>query len=490
MLHLWNALGMGILHALQVLLVRGLKIADGKLPPSRSVLLFSFYPRMWSAPYGKDASEWFFGDLPKYFPSDAPHYYAIWLTAWPREIWAKRRELRSFFLTQKALCLARYTGMTALASLFDPRWWILHVRFSRSWQRSLGLRFGVFDVGDMVCDELHRSLSSTEFFRDLLLVRAWERLTESLRVVAVLYRLEFQPFESAILYGTRGKTRTVAFQHSLFGKNYLPYHFAPGELNHASDRGSMPLADVILASGEAGRAVMLNNGCSPKSVEVCGPLRYRDFFRRFRQPGERRAEAGKRLGVDRAAKILVIATAVSRPDAEGLFEALGECADCLENMLVMFRSHPALPLEKEFAEIVGSRIGPSRYRFLSTIDNLYDAVLLADVVVMNNSTVAFEALVLGVVPIIFDTGSVFDPKAMESDEWAGMIASNAEQLGLVLRSAMEGGEGLASKRRQLLEQAGRWFDQPEKDPYPRFLEILRSHGVLDVSGSRSVMSTL
>ena len=487
-LHLWNALGIGILHALQLLLVRGLKIADGRLPRSRSVLLFSFYPRMWSAPYSEEPSEWFFGALPKYFSTHAPHSYAIWLTAWPREIWAKRSELRSFFLAQNVLWLAPFAGTKAIASLFDPKWWILHVRLSGWQQRSTGLRFGAFDASEMVCEELHRSLSSTEFSRDLLLFHAWKHLTSFLPVAAVLYRLEFQPFENAILYGTRGKTRAIAFQHSLFGKNYLPYHFVSGELGHSSDPGSMPLADVILASGEAGRTVMLKNGCRPESVEVCGPLRYRDFFRRFGQPRERHAEAGKRLGVDWGTKILVVATAVSRPDAEGLFEALGQCAGYLGNMVVMFRSHPALALEKEFKAIVGSRLGSSQYRLLASVEELYDALSLADIAVVNHSTVALEALVLGVLPVIFDSGAVFDPKALESDEWAGMIASNAEELSRVLETVADGREDLVVKKQELLRQAGRWFDQPEEDPYPRFLEALSRHGMLHSFRNDSVES--
>lgn len=486
--HLRNAVGVGILQILQQVMVRALRIADCQLPPSQSILLFSFYPRMWSAPYTDKASEWFFGPLPKFFPDQQPVYYSIWLTTRPWEIWARRRELRSFFRHQMALCLTRFAGLKAIASLFHPKWWFLHLRLSGMQRNDRSLRFTVFDVGYMVYEELHRSLSSPEFFRDLLLVHAWRNLSKALLVAAVLYRLEFQPFENAILYGVRNWARAVAFQHSLFGRNYLPYHFVPDELRYSCQAGAMPLADLNIMSGEFGRAVMLKNGCRPESVEVCGPLRYRTLLRRPNQRSGGNAEAYKRFGVEQTTKVLVVTTAVSRQDAEGLLVALRECAGFLKDTMIMFRSHPALPLEKQFAELARSCGGLSHYRILTSVEELYDALLLAKCAVVNNSTVAFEALVLGVVPVIFDTGSVFDPKALELDEWAGMIAANAEQLGLVLRSAMEGGEGLLSKRRQLLAQAERWFDQPEKDPYTRFLEILRSHGVLDVSASRSAMS--
>ena len=484
--HLRNALGVGILQALQRLMVRGLRISNCQLPSSQSVLLFSFYPRMWSSPYSEEASEWFFGLFPKFFPDQQPVHYSIWLTAWPWEIWERRRELRSFFRHQKAFCLTRFAGLRAIAGLFYPKWWLLHFRLSGMQRRNKSLRFAAFDVGSMVYEELHRSLSSSEFFRDLLLIRAWRNLSKSFSVAAVLYRLEFQPFENAILYGVRDRARTVGFQHSSFGRNYLPYHFMPGELSSSPHAGSMPLADLVVMSGEFGREVMLKNGCRPELVEVCGPLRYRNLLSKVNQRSDRRAEACKRLGVNRTTKILVVATSVSRQDAEGLLAALQECAAVLEGAMIMFKSHPALPLEKKFLEVARSCVGLSQCRVLASVQELYDALLLANVAIVNNSTVAFEALVLGVVPVIFDSGSVFDPKAMESDEWAGMIASNAEQLGLVLQSAMDGGEELDVKRRQLFEQAKRWFDQPEKDPYPRFLNLLVKHGVLHGLSSSGV----
>lgn len=482
-LHLWNALGIGMLHVLQLLLISGLGIVNRRSPPPQSVLLFSFYPRMWSAPYGASATEWFFGDLPKFFSGAVSHCYALWLTVWPREIWAKRKELRSFFSTQKALCLSQYAGVGALASLFDPRWWMMHVRLARRWPPANEFRLGPFDVGEMVSDELHRSLSSTEFFRDVLLVDAWERLTRSSPVAAVLYRLEFQPFENAILYGARGNTRTIAFQHSLFGNNYLPYHFVPGELSHVWDRGAMPLPGLIITSGEFGHMVMLKNGCAQTSVEVCGPVRYREFFKRYGQHRDRRDEARKRLGLDREAKTLVVATAVSRPDAEALLEALGEGVEHFGNLIVMFKSHPALSLDKEFERIVGVRLGGARYRLLASGEELYDALSLADVAVVNPSTVALEALVLGALPVIFDSGVVFDPKVLESDEWGGVIASNAEQLSQALGIVFGAYENLEAVKQGLHIQAERWLDQPQKDPYPRFVEVLRKHGIVPKLGS-------
>ncbi|MGQ0665951.1 MAG: hypothetical protein ACT4O4_02860 [Nitrospiraceae bacterium] len=487
LVHFTNALGVGALHFLQLVLIRGLNITRARLPSPRSLLLFTFYPRMWSAPYRREASEWFFGSLPEHFPDRVSSSYVVWLTAWPWEIWRNRKELRTFFRTRKALWLAPFAGTRALMSVVAPRWWMLHVRLSDAWQRSASLLFGLFDLGDAVRDELHRSLSSPELFRDLLLVDACKRLTASVPASTVLYRLEFQPFESAILFGTRGQASTLAFQHSTFGKNYLPYHFNRAEVAPSGVSGAMPLPDVILASGEYGRAAMLRNGCPSQSIEVCGPLRYRSFFGRVRER-QTGGVVAKRTPDASAAKSLVVATAVSRPDAEGLIEALGACLHLLENTTVLFRSHPALPLETRFEELVGRRLGAGRYKFLASAEELYDALADADGAVMNYSTVMMEAVELGVVPVIFESGAVFDPKALEQDEWAGIIATNAEELARGIEHSLRSDESLR-QRHGLVEQGRQWFDQPDIDPYGRVIETLSRRGIIPRSDRELVGSS-
>jgi len=478
-----HAVGIAVLHCAQVLMLRSLRIIEAVHLAPTDLLLFSFYPRMWAAPYSEHAAEWFFGSLPEFFPKEHRVRYAIWLTARPWEIWKRRRELRSFVRKRSVVCLAPIAGLGSVLALFSYRWWWVQIRLALNWQQRLGVSFLGFDISAIVADELRRSLSSSELFRDLILHRAWTNLARSTSLAAVLYRLEFQPFENAIIYGTKGRARTVAFQHSLIGENYLPYFFVPGELKPNSDPWAQPLPDLILTSGVFGREVMLRNGCLPETVEVCGPVRYRKLMAQHSMRSGRISESRSRLGLAVETKVLVVTTAVSREEAMGLLVALHKCIVDLEPFLVVFKSHPALPLEREFVELVGTQLGPSRYRILKSVDELYHSLTVAQAAILNHSTVAFEALVLGVLPIIFDSGAVFDPKAMEPHEWGGLLARNSEELMAALRKTARTNGEVQPLKERLLSQAGRWFDRPECDPYQRFIDILRKHGVLDRAAS-------
>lgn len=478
-----NAVGIAALHCLQLLMVRGLRIAHDGPSPTTDALVFSLYPLMWTDPYSERAAEWYFGSLPALFPKEHTVRHAVWLTISPWEIWRRRRELRAFIQERSAICLTLSASVTAVGILFSPKWWRAQIRLELGWRQRLGLSFLSFDVSAIVVDELRRSLSSTELFRDLLMYRAWANLARSTSFKAVLYRLEFQPFESAIIYGTKGLVRTVAFQHFLFGKNFLPCFFVPDELKPNSDPQARPMPDLILTAGAFGREVMLKNGCRSETVEVCGPVRHRKLFLRDGLKSERQSESRARLDVGTGVRVLVVATAVSKQEAEGLLAALQGSADELNPFVVMFKSHPALSLDGRFMEVVGRQMDSSCYRILKSVDELYDALTVAEAAVLNHSTVTIEAMVLGVLPIVFDSGAVFDPKAMEPQEYGGVVVRNSEELrGALRKTARMNGEAQAL-REQLVTQSGQWFDRSDGDPHQRLIDILRKHGVLNVQAA-------
>lgn len=480
--YLGNAVGIALRHLSQCMLVRGLGIVRALPSPPRTLLFFSFYPRMWSRPYETGASEWFFGSLPDSFPKSQPVQYGVWLTCSPWEIWRRRRELRAFFRRRTATCLTLFAGLRAIASVLSFAGLWRAVRFLMHWEDRIETTFLGHNVAPLVIEEIRRSLSSREFFRDLLLRRSLDELTRSTALGAVVYRLEFQPFENALLYGSKGRARTVAFQHSLFGRNYLPYFFVPGELSGrwtgADVERAMPVPDLVLTSGSFGRDVMLANGLPAEAVEVCGPVRYSGLGRYLTRQKDRRA-LRVRLGIDPDAPLLLVASAVSREEAMGLFAALAEGLPLGERVCLIFKSHPALPLDDEFVRLVGSRIGRDRYHILQPGADFYDLLTLAEMVVLTSTTLAIEAALLGVVPIVFDSGAVFDPKAVELDECVGFLVRNAAELREALRSIVTHDASLDTMRSKWPDMINRWFDRLDVDPNTRFIQILQKHGFLD-----------
>lgn len=473
-----NALGVAVLHLLRCWLVKLLRISR-RAPAAPDAFLFvSYYPAMWSNAYGLTPSEWFFGSLPETLSKLHPVQYGIWLTSQPWEIWRQRVALRRFFRERSTVILSLWAGARAIQEVLSPGHFWRAIRIVIKGRFAIRATFAGCDVARLVTEELWRSLCSREFFLDLLLMRALERLTQAHAVAAVIYRLEFQPFEKAILYGIRGRTRSIAVQHSVFGCNYLPYFFAPEDLTGMPDNpgDAMPAPDLIMTSGAMCRDAMLQSGFPPQKVAVCGPLRYSRLLQ-YRTDEIRRRRLRDRWGWPSTATVVYAATGVSREDGLGLLAAIAEGIASAKELVVIFKSHPALPLDEEFYRLVGPRLEPSRYRVLPLRASFYDELAAADAALVTGSTVALEAVCLGVFPILYASGASFDMKTFEPTEWGGLLVGEAEELKEALRMVVERDPSLQAMRAGWPRLVNQWFDRPETDPNARFMEALEKHGV-------------
>jgi hypothetical protein len=474
------AAGVGLYHALRIVMTRALGISALSAIPSRCLVFFSFYPAMWAEPYGERPKEWFFGSVPEALGCKHEVRYGIWLTASPLEIWRRRAELRRFFRTQPTVCLTLHAGLGALRKIWTAAHLIRLMKFLLKWQQRLTATFAGFDISGLLKEEISRSLCVREFFQDVLLRDALGKLTASSPSVTLLYRLEFSAHEKALLDGIGGRARSVAFQHSLFGRNYLPYYFLPGAFMGTATKSSsatMPLPDLILTSGRFARDVMVRNGIPAARVEVCGPVRYTRLWQ-YRRSVAPRETIRARYGYASGDAVLVVTTAVAREEGVELLSTVGEVVGSMTRLHLVYKSHPALPLDGEFRRFIGDRVPSSRWRILESGEDLYDFLALADATVLTSSTVALECLAVGSVPLIFETGSVFDPKALEPDECPGLLVRNAAELCSAIEAVRSNEPAVADLKAQADVILRRWFDTEGGDPNLRFMHLLEKQRIL------------
>ena len=127
---------------------------------------------------------------------------------------------------------------------------------------------------------MYHSFSSSSFFNALLIDRALQKLPlDNLNLL--IYRLEFQPHERALLYNTKGKVQSVGYQHSALSKNFLNYVFKKDELGwhwgKRAESSSMPLPDHIFTSGQIGFDYMSIAGYPEDHLFIWGGIRYYDL---------------------------------------------------------------------------------------------------------------------------------------------------------------------------------------------------------------------
>lgn len=459
----------------------------GLMPLKRDgVYFFTNFPFWWNNPYSDKASEKFFGSLPKSLFGNHPVYYAsILYSMKPAEIFLKNRYLKRFFTENKIVLLERLLKAREKASVLSFGYLGRALSARRYFKKSFKARYGEFDITQFVSYEISRSLSRPEFFTDILTENIMRNFAIKYSPRAVIYRAEFQPFEKAILAGIEKRCKTIAFQHSTFSRNYLSHFFARGEiafdLAENKARLGMPLPDVILTNGVYYHDILINSGFPADRVDVCGPVRYHSLVSYLKKPTDR-TEARNRLGFSHSEKVFLVAMNSIEKEVKALVSALIEATDGINSGLhFVFRSTPNKKYDRDVKAYIENQNPNFKYSFLKDSFYLYDLIIACDGLVQVSTTIGYEAVALGKVPILYENMHLFNLNSSEELKGCVPITRSSEELRRALTPFLNADEaaGLAQDKRHAVLR--KFFDNLEQDPQNRFVELLKKHDVLDFS---------
>lgn len=401
--------------------------------PTGGIYVFTLFPYFWIDPFG-DAVERFFAVLPR-----GPMFrYLAWLVN-PRDIRGRRKAAGATLLGRRIVPLQRYIGVREVLGLLAPDAFFRCLRARRRLDR-LQSRFAGYEVGSLIAADIARSLSSTELFSARLLHVAVARFIEEVRPAAILYRAEQQPFERALLVSARGRSRCIAFRHTPFGENYLPVRLASDEVKRAltapNDAASLPLPDAFLVPGEVGRSRLLVAGFPAERIAVCGPQRHPALVSK---PDPRASQEHEHFDV-------YVAINTVLEDTEALFRALGAVVADGPMFRLIVRTHPALPLSRaETCRLLSLAGLEGRYVFAAA--DLYGELARSRALVLNPSTLAFEAMALGVMPIAFENPATFPTNSIADYAESLYIVRDEDELRRALLEVRADARGAQERRR-------------------------------------------
>lgn len=454
-------------------------------PGCGSLLFFSIYPMWWLEPFSTHATERFFPDLPSEH-DNVPVWYAVWLSLPLRKLWAERAAIGAAMRRQRMIPLQSFVSFRAAAKLLSPRAYWKLARFQRDCRRYLKGRFAGFDVSSLVLREIRRSIASSELSMDRLLVDALQRLSATTAVRAMIFRVECQPLERALIYGMRGRAATVGFWHSAItlGRNYLPFQFAPGEFEESLvgiDKKALPLPDAMLATGAICQETLERQGYPNRRIAVCGPTRHRELieYRKTRQP---RADIRSRLRLPLESTVIFVATSVVRTDSEALLWSLVTMAPDLATYRIVIKIHPATPLDPNVIAEVLESLGPDRALLFPRCANMYDYIAASDALLLTGSVIAFEAMALGIMPIVLENPTAFSASSLADFADACFVVRSAAELRQALRDTLLQSDEAEVKRRQWPTLLQRVFHDLESDPNQSLFAALER---LDVTAPAS-----
>ncbi len=318
------------------------------------------------------------------------------------------------------------------------------------------------------------------FFHCLLLDRAMRRFPlNNLKVL--FFRLEFQPLERAILYNTKGKTKTFGFQHSALGKNFLNYVFTDGELGdhwrRRNEADSMPLPDYILTSGELGIQYMRQAGYPNGRLAVGGALRFSHLYEYIREMPSKE-DLRKRYSLPQKKTIILVATSPLLQETVSMLNDLfGAAKQATTDYYMIIRCHPEALNAPGYVDQVQEILkGESRgvpFDFLTELVSLHDYIALSDAVLLTGGTVALEAMLLGCIPLIYINDAQFSHNPMTEYSDAVILIEDMSSMKQALDLLSQG--DVTKKLRQFWERPIRdMFYDTLENPSKRFLSVIRN----------------
>jgi hypothetical protein len=414
-------------------------------PAGQGLAAFTFYPAWWTRPFSQDATDRFFSHLGEAGVSR----YLAWLTG-VRSLWRHRRQVAQVLPARRVEPLQAHVRIRDLLAVLSFRRYTRMCRIHRRARVLLHEKFEAFEVGAVIAAELSRSITSSEVALDKLIACAVRRCVTRAAPRGVLYRLEFQPFENALLRGLRGRSRGIGFLHYPFGRHYLSSRFAPGEvpryLSGADRIRDRPLPDGVIACGPVGIDHIADSGYPRSQCAVCGPQRFGRLVEYRRTCGSRE-DTRVRLRLPIGRSICLVTLAIIEEDTAALFAALAGGVDSALGCQLVIRTHPNRPAGDPALKAALKRFGQSRASLMDSSDDIYDHIVAADAIVCIGSMIAFEAMALDRMPIVFENPSTFPALSLAEFEDGLFVVHDEAGLRAALDAISRDTDEVQAKRR-------------------------------------------
>jgi surface carbohydrate biosynthesis protein (TIGR04326 family) len=407
-----------------------------------TVGIFTLFPYWWVRPYSREAADRFFSA-----PPDDAHYVA-WLSS-AVDLWRHRAAATRTVAARRIVPLQRFISVIDALRILSAARFVRLFRAQRAAASMDGIRFGSFDVSSLVAAETRASMADSEMFFDALVERGLRSYARHLKPGLVLYRVEGQPWENALLAAVAATSTPVAgFFHSPFGPHYAALRFAPGELaGEGHGAGPRPVAPRMLVCGDTVRAYLEADGYPRERIAACGPQRHAAFLRFLAAP-RNRAEWRDRLDLPQDLPVYVVAIAIVEVETEGLFACLEAALAAPSGFRLVIKTHPNRPLGDESMQAAVRSIGPGRVSYVPPDADMYEYLAAADAMICIGSTLAFEAMALGVMPIVYEHPGTLAVLSLRAFQSALYVVDSPDTMASALAEIAADAPQAAAKRTQ------------------------------------------
>ena len=408
---------------------------------------FTIYPYWWLGSSTADPEERFFPKINEQ-TTESKSGYLVWLEDSLLNIWTRRHLIRSFRKRDDVKFLNSYISLRDFAPLISFRKLPTFRKFL-CWEiNKTELRIGTFNVSPLVWQDVARSLSEGEYVRSKLVNSAIKRYVGESQPATLVFRYENQPIDRAVINGAGQGTKSVGYWHTSLSQceNYMSLWnildlekiFSMKEIANSIWPSHMLYPNIIC------RESILREGYPADlmyQIELTRHQKVIDLY--LAQIAASAYPVDKSKQRHRA--IVVALTADKISSVLMLSATMIACRDFKE-LEILVKPHPAWSFNLKEFQLTHKDLGLREVVIVKNDNIIFKILQEADLLVTSGTQMAFEGMLLGVMPIIYEPKYRFNPTNFDSFSGICFRTDSDIELGEFVRLNLENDAIVASKK--------------------------------------------
>lgn len=443
-----------ILQTLSIKIIRKFTKTIKSVVP-KPFLIFTLFPYWWLGTKTSNPSDRFFPKIPKDMNSQIG--YISWITSradhYLKEIWSKNQNS----IISESVILQDYLKLSDITSLLKLKRLTLLLKFRKSIQASSLPLFHDLQVNQIIYDELNNSISNRDFQLCLLIYISLKNYLSLNYIEKIIFRYENQPIDKAIILASGDNVQSVGFWHSSLSicDNYTSFHFPQDFLTglNECEMFHKGFPRRMLISNLFCRDSLLKFGYREEFTTICGPIRNiaEIEFAKTHIRGLLETR-NNRIG---------IAFSADPHSAEHMLEAIQFISKQNKDIFFEIKTHPAFKTPESFLDTLKISVGEKRFNIINASENFMEAFSNCSAVILGGTQLAFEAILMGIMPIIYQSKSVYNAINFEPfSEWC-FVVNTLDEIRKAIKDVTNESDEVVNKKDKwnqlLLKQFGNKF---------------------------------
>jgi hypothetical protein len=381
--------------------------------------VFSFYPNWWLKPYTEENSDRFFSRLVK---NDGVFLNYIWLSENFIGTIKSLKKIRWLGHKTENIIIQKFFRYRDIKKIFGLRHWLQLRDFRNQILFSNIPSFINLDVRPILNQELSQNISSQDLVQSQIIQVSMVSTLHLSPPKSLLFRLEFQPLDRALIYSCKNLTVSVGYSHSSLAlcENYLSFWFGN---EYLKENFASLSPDRVIYSNKFVERALIREGFPASKLLHCGPLRS-SVLMRYR--GSQKMQSSKETFVKVDSINIFIGMSVNNAINEMMIKNLIKVLDERFFYTLIIKNHPSL----EFLDLylLNKNIRNVNLIILTKDDDYLEVLEACDFSVMAGTTLVFESIYLKTLPIVYESAAIYNAVNFQQFQQFCFIACDRFQL--------------------------------------------------------------